>query len=92
MYGTKSHAAFCSRQRSNGAPPLAGAKAVPRRIALLASGRRHGPITRLLTPWDIGELTRPFIFLDYSEVAPGAPVSFWYLPTLRHRDPDGRAE
>ena len=59
MYGTKSHAAFCSRQRSNGAPPLAGAKAVPRRIALLASGRRHGPITRLITPWDIGELTEP---------------------------------
>jgi hypothetical protein len=71
MYGTKSHAASCNRQRSNGAPSLAGTKADPRRIALLASGRRHGPITRLITPWDIGELTKPFIFLDYAEVAPG---------------------
>jgi hypothetical protein len=71
MYGTKSHAASCNRQCSNGAPSLAGAKADPRRIALLASGRRHGPITRLITPSDIGELTKPFIFLDYAEVAPG---------------------
>jgi len=37
MYGTKPHAASCNRQRSNGVPPLAGAKADPRRIALLAS-------------------------------------------------------
>jgi len=39
MYGTKPHAACCNRQRSNGVPPLAGAKADPRRIALLAIGR-----------------------------------------------------
>jgi redox-sensitive bicupin YhaK (pirin superfamily) len=42
-----------------------------RRIALLRSGRRRGPITRLITPWDIGELTQPFLFLGYSEIAPG---------------------
>jgi len=70
MYGTESHAASCNRQRSNGAPSLAGAKADPRRIALLASGRRHGPITRLISPWDIGELTKPFVFLNYAEVTP----------------------
>ncbi len=39
-----------------------------RRIALVANGRRHGPITRLITPWDIGELTRPFVLLKYAEV------------------------
>src|SRR4029077_9817601 len=39
-----------------------------RRIALVANGRRHGPITRLITPWDIGELTRPFVLLNYAEV------------------------
>src|SRR6267378_4796456 len=70
MYGTRSHAASCNRQRSNGMPSLAGAKADPRRIVLLASGRRHGPITRLITPWNIGELTTPFVFLDYAEVTP----------------------
>jgi len=66
MYGTKSHAASCNRQRSNSARSLAGAKADPRRIALLASGRRRGPITRLITPWDVGELSKPFVFLDYA--------------------------
>jgi redox-sensitive bicupin YhaK (pirin superfamily) len=72
MYGTKSHAASCNRQRSDGAPSLASAKADPRRIALLASGRRHGPITRFITPWNVGELATPFVFLDYAEVAPGS--------------------
>jgi redox-sensitive bicupin YhaK (pirin superfamily) len=42
-----------------------------RRRVLLRNGRRHGPITRLITPWDIGELTQPFVFLCYSELRPG---------------------
>jgi redox-sensitive bicupin YhaK (pirin superfamily) len=42
-----------------------------RRIALLRDGRRHGPITRLITPWDIGELTQPFLFLGYCKFALG---------------------
>jgi redox-sensitive bicupin YhaK (pirin superfamily) len=50
----------------------AGASVGSRRIALLRSGRRHGPITRLITPWDVGELTQPFVFLCHSELAPGA--------------------
>jgi redox-sensitive bicupin YhaK (pirin superfamily) len=33
-------------------------------------GRRHGPITRLVSPSDIGELIKPFVFLDHAEVAP----------------------
>lgn len=45
-----------------------------RRIALLRSGRRHGPIRRLITPWDIGELTLPFVFLGYTEHEAGARV------------------
>jgi redox-sensitive bicupin YhaK (pirin superfamily) len=72
MYGTKIQAAPCNHQRLNGAASLAGAKADSRRIALLASGRRHGPITRLITPWNVGELATPFVFLDYAEVAPGS--------------------
>ena len=38
------------------------------RIALLANGHRQGLVTRLITPWDIGELTRPFLLLNYAEV------------------------
>lgn len=41
--------------------------AASRRIALLATGRRHGAITRLISPWDGGELTSPFVLLNYAE-------------------------
>jgi len=46
-----------------------------RRIALVTNGRQHGPITRLVSPSDIGELIKPFVFLDHAEVAP-RPESF----------------
>jgi redox-sensitive bicupin YhaK (pirin superfamily) len=39
-----------------------------RGIVVSTSGRRHGPITRLVSPSDIGELIKPFVFLDYAEV------------------------
>jgi redox-sensitive bicupin YhaK (pirin superfamily) len=41
----------------------------PRRIAFRTSGRQHGPITRLVSPSDVGELIKPFVFLDRAEVA-----------------------
>jgi redox-sensitive bicupin YhaK (pirin superfamily) len=41
-----------------------------RRIVQTTSGRRHGPITRLVSPSDIGELIKPFVFLDHAEIAP----------------------
>jgi redox-sensitive bicupin YhaK (pirin superfamily) len=57
---------------SSGARSVADPNADLRYVALLANGRRYGPITRLITPWTIGELTRPFVFLDYAEIAPGS--------------------
>jgi redox-sensitive bicupin YhaK (pirin superfamily) len=57
-------------ERSLGETSSAGIATGSRRIALLRSGRRHGPLTRLITPWDIGELTQPFVFLGYAEHAP----------------------
>jgi redox-sensitive bicupin YhaK (pirin superfamily) len=59
-------------ERSSGKPSSTGVAGQSRRIALRRSGRRHGPITRLITPWNIGELTQPFVFLCYSELGPGA--------------------
>src|SRR5882672_9348854 len=47
------------------------AKAVSARargIVFRTSGRRHGPITRLVSPSDVGELIKPFVFLDRAEV------------------------
>ena len=36
----------------------------PRKIVLRTRGRRHGPITRLMSPGDLGEVLKPFVFLD----------------------------
>ena len=61
-----------TKTRRGTASPTGVPRGRSRRIALLRSGRRHGPITRLITPWTIGELTHPFVFLCYSELGPGA--------------------
>src|SRR5258706_2251993 len=45
------------------------AAAAPRAIVLRPSGRRHGPITRLVSPSDLGDRIKPFVFLDRGEVA-----------------------
>jgi redox-sensitive bicupin YhaK (pirin superfamily) len=36
-----------------------------RRLAHRTRGQTQGPITRLMSPGDIGELVKPFVFLDY---------------------------
>ena len=51
-----------------------------RRIVHTTSGRRHGPITRLVSPSDIGELIKPFVFLDHAEVAPRPEPLFGIHP------------
>jgi redox-sensitive bicupin YhaK (pirin superfamily) len=56
------------------------ASAGPRLVALVTSGRRHGPITRLVSPSDIGELIKPFVFLDHAEVAPRPEPLFGIHP------------
>ncbi|WP_051376738.1 pirin family protein [Burkholderia sp. WSM2232] len=38
---------------------------VGRPIAVRTRGRAHGPVTRVVSPADIGELIKPFVFLDY---------------------------
>jgi redox-sensitive bicupin YhaK (pirin superfamily) len=51
-----------------------------RRIALRTRGRRHGAITRLVSPSDIGELIKPFVFLDHAEVTPRPEPLFGIHP------------
>jgi redox-sensitive bicupin YhaK (pirin superfamily) len=65
MFDADFRVTFRDRAHPHGAGALVTAR--PRRVALLASGRRHGPITRLIAPWDIGELTSPFVLLNYAE-------------------------
>src|SRR2546423_308140 len=51
-----------------------------REIALRTRGRRHGPITRLVSPSDIGERIKPFVFLDHAEVVPAGKPLFGIHP------------
>ena len=49
-----------------------------RRIAYRTRGRSNGPIVRLVSPSDVGELIKPFVFLDYfeAESAHAPPTGF----------------
>jgi redox-sensitive bicupin YhaK (pirin superfamily) len=49
-------------------PEEPAVRARPRAIAFRTSGRRHGPVTRLVSPSDVGERIKPFVFLDHAEV------------------------
>lgn len=44
----------------------------PRAIAHRTRGTAHGPITRLMSPGDLGQVLKPFIFLDLVHFQPGA--------------------
>ncbi len=47
-----------------------------RRVVFRTRGRRHGPITRLASPSGVGELIKPFVFLDHAEIKfTGKPIS-----------------
>src|ERR1700676_5042400 len=41
-----------------------------RRIVHRTRGHSHGPIKRLVSPSDVGELIKPFVFLDYFDIDP----------------------
>lgn len=42
-----------------------------RKVAVRTRGRNQGPITRLVSPGDLGELIKPFVFLDLATPRPG---------------------
>jgi redox-sensitive bicupin YhaK (pirin superfamily) len=49
------------------------------RIVHRTRGDKHGSITRLVSPSDLGEIIKPFVFLDYFEIpAHGAPLFGWH--------------
>ncbi|MBU3739293.1 MAG: pirin family protein [Rhodoferax sp.] len=51
-----------------------------RAITTRTPGRRHGPITRLMSLGDIGQLIKPFVFLDYVEAPAGGGPNFGFHP------------
>ena len=65
----------------------------PRQIVHRTHGRRQGPITRLMSPSDLGQTLKPFVFLDLfdteggSFLGVGCPLLRWpiALTCLRYR-------
>src|SRR6202790_5230283 len=57
---------------------FAPAKSIPprlaRAIAQRTRGRTHGPVTRLMSPSDLGEILKPFVFLDLFDLE-GTPLN-----------------
>jgi redox-sensitive bicupin YhaK (pirin superfamily) len=49
-------------------------------IQLRTRGNGHGPITRLVSPGDIGELIKPFVFLDWFEFDPKRSPGIGFHP------------
>ncbi|MFJ3047554.1 pirin family protein [Herbaspirillum chlorophenolicum] len=44
---------------------LTSAQGLQRYVVQRTSGHRHGPVTRIFSPGDIGRQVKPFVFLDY---------------------------
>ncbi|MDB5432466.1 MAG: Pirin domain protein [Caulobacter sp.] len=51
-----------------------------RHIIHRTRGRRHGPITRLMSPGDLGEVLKPFVFLDLFDMDSAAASGFGLHP------------
>ena len=52
----------------------------PRPIATRSRGFGHGPVTRLMSPGDLGQMLKPFVFLDLFEIEPATPARFGMHP------------
>jgi redox-sensitive bicupin YhaK (pirin superfamily) len=51
-----------------------------RPIILRTRGHSHGAVTRLVSPGDIGELIKPFVFLDFFDADPAKAPKFGFHP------------
>ena len=53
---------------------------IGRRVVHRTQGTRHGPVTRLMSPSDLGQLLRPFVFLDHFDTSDASGSSFGLHP------------
>jgi len=51
-----------------------------RRIVQCTRGHQHGPVTRLMSPSDLGELLKPFVFLDSFDADGSSAAGFGLHP------------
>jgi redox-sensitive bicupin YhaK (pirin superfamily) len=74
----------------------------PRTIVRRTRGNRHGPITRLMSPSDLGQMLKPFVFLDLFDMEHAtfqgmglhphsgiATVSYLFEGSVRYEDSNG---
>src|SRR5258708_5340482 len=62
------------------APRPIRAEETPRKIALRTRGHAHGRVTRLVSPGDIGERIKPFVFLNHFDADPATAPEFGFHP------------
>jgi redox-sensitive bicupin YhaK (pirin superfamily) len=65
------HMNTATLERVNSLPVATSTASPPgplRQIVARTRGRQHGPINRLVSPSDLGQLMKPFVFLDRFEV------------------------
>jgi len=60
--------------------PTTGLVARPRKIRTVTTGYHHGPITRLVSPSDVGQWIKPFVFLDAGVLPPSGETFFGIHP------------
>jgi len=76
----------------------------PRQIVHRTHGRRQGPITRLMSPSDLGQTLKPFVFLDLFDTDGGsfsgvgwhphsgiATITYLWEGSVRYKDTTGAA-
>ena len=66
--------------QTTAAPSTARVRERTREIVYRARGRRHGPVTRLMSPGDLGQALKPFVFLDLFDTAAGSFSGFGLHP------------
>jgi redox-sensitive bicupin YhaK (pirin superfamily) len=60
--------------------PSVSLVAPERRLVHRTRGHSHGPVTRLMSPSDLAELLRPFVFLDHIDTTGGPAAGFGLHP------------
>jgi redox-sensitive bicupin YhaK (pirin superfamily) len=60
--------------------PSASLATSERHVVYRTRGRLHGPVTRLMSPSDLGEILRPFVFLDHLDTTVGSNANFGLHP------------
>ena len=63
-----------------GSDDMTAAATSARRIVHRTHGQRHGPVTRLMSPSDLGQYLKPFVFLDFFDADAAAFRGFGLHP------------